>query len=183
MVHSIWRRMIGEQLHPKLVDLAATGSSYAIDVGPHSLSLSFGGFKDNIPAMMQMVTQEINNGVDISKIDRFNRIVESLKEELLEKSEMPVQYAIQDRSIMLLQGTHSDEELVGALGRITPPMLLKPPIAGIENSSSQLTSLTMGNVEEKTALAEAQKFKSMMKFDLTLPHASVQLVTPVVHPK
>jgi secreted Zn-dependent insulinase-like peptidase len=70
-IHSIWKRMLQEQLHPKLVDLAATGSSYSLDVGAHSLSVSFGGFRENMPAMIKMVAEEIQNGVDITQVRSF----------------------------------------------------------------------------------------------------------------
>jgi secreted Zn-dependent insulinase-like peptidase len=181
--HSIWRRMIGEQLHPKLVDLAATGTSYAIDVGSHSLSVSFGGFKDNLPAMMELVTQEMQNGVDITETARFNRIKETLAEELEDKSEMPVQYAIEDRAIMLMQGTHSDDELRAALDVVHPADLKDAQVAGIEDKPTQFTALAMGNLQDIDAMQTTQKYLSSMNFNLTLADDQTELVAPVLHPK
>jgi len=175
--------MLEEQLHPKLVDLSAAGASYSLDVGSHSLSVSFSGFKENLPAMIKMVSEEIQNGVDITEEDRFLRIVESVKEELDDKSEMPVQYAIQDRAILLMQGTHGDDELHGAANVLKLEMMKNPPIAGLESEPSQFTTLTMGNIGPEETMRQTDVFKAMMGFNLTLTPGEVQVVTPVMHPK
>eukprot|EP00746_Dinoflagellata_sp_MGD_P167388 gnl/MRDRNA2_/MRDRNA2_97964_c0_seq1.p1 gnl/MRDRNA2_/MRDRNA2_97964_c0~~gnl/MRDRNA2_/MRDRNA2_97964_c0_seq1.p1 ORF type:complete len:1184 (+),score=293.62 gnl/MRDRNA2_/MRDRNA2_97964_c0_seq1:176-3727(+) len=183
IIHTLWRRMIGEQLHPKVVDLAATGTSYSIDVGSHSLSVSFGGFQDNLPAMMDLVTDEMRSGVDISNTERFSRNWETLAKELEDKSEMPVQYAIEDRSIMLMQGTHSDVELRAAMNNVKPEKLEKPSLAGIEAKPTQFTALAMGNIPEEKAMSTTQKYLSAMNFNTSLADSDTEIVTAVVHPK
>eukprot|EP00746_Dinoflagellata_sp_MGD_P014149 gnl/MRDRNA2_/MRDRNA2_130880_c0_seq1.p1 gnl/MRDRNA2_/MRDRNA2_130880_c0~~gnl/MRDRNA2_/MRDRNA2_130880_c0_seq1.p1 ORF type:complete len:588 (+),score=119.00 gnl/MRDRNA2_/MRDRNA2_130880_c0_seq1:25-1764(+) len=183
MVQQVYLRMLVEQLDPKLVDLAAAGISCQISVSSYALSVSFVGFKELLPTMMDSVLKEFQAGVDISNVGRFDRIKETLKEELADKSGLPVQYAIQDRNLMVLESTHAPEELRGPLTDITPDMLQNPFVAGIDGEPSMFTSLTMGNIKQSEALKASEKFTKSMRINGKLSSDDVEVVTMVVHPK
>jgi secreted Zn-dependent insulinase-like peptidase len=183
MLKNVYLRVLIDQFIPKVQDLAAAGINARIVVGPYSLSITFDGFAELLPPMMDMVAKEFKLGPDVSTLDRFNRIKESVREDLADKSDSPTAYAVKDRNLLLLAFTYSDEELQGPLEGITAEMLKTAPVAGIDGEPSMFTSLAMGNIERSQAVRASEKFMSMMNLKSSVPTSDIEIVAPVVHPK
>merc|ERR1719335_1771103 len=155
---SVFNSLLSETLGPKTVDLRLQGISSSVNVASHSIGFQFGGF--NIETMNDLMKTSLDLPVETNDA-RFDRIIENLKAKLVDKSDMPVQYAMQDRSMLLQKhGGHSDEELLQALesGKVTQDSVLKI-MQHFVGKPLQSTTTIFGNLNED----DAKKFAKTMK--------------------
>jgi len=146
---SFYSSLLGEEMNPKMYDLSMTGVSYGINFGTDSISFSFSGFTPMMPELMDRVLKEFDHGVNVSDPSRYHRIHQQMKESLSTFSEMPVNYAIQDRNLLLSPGQASREEKLAALKRLTPESVASAPGDILLPKPLQLTGLAVGNIDEK----------------------------------
>merc|ERR1719240_569005 len=99
---------------------------------------------------MNMVFDEFQKGIEPDS-NRFNRIVQEVKESLSDKSGMPVSMAMDDRNFILQPNSLSSEELLGALGRMKLEDITEGMLAKLKESSYHTDMLIMGNLPEERA--------------------------------
>merc|ERR1719191_1698445 len=97
---------------------------------------------------MNQTFKYFNDGIRTDKPDRFHRVIRELKESLMDKSGMPVSYAMQDRNMLLEKGGHSDEEILSALEDVKLHDVEEVINKKVKGNEYQFTMLTMGNVGE-----------------------------------
>mmetsp|Transcript_53193 Transcript_53193/g.151582 ORF Transcript_53193/g.151582 Transcript_53193/m.151582 type:complete len:1166 (-) Transcript_53193:77-3574(-) len=185
----IYSRLLREEMAPKMVDLTATGVSYDISVSPNGLSFTFGGFAPVLPRLVNTVLEEFNRfnkDATLTSPSRFARIAEELREELGTFTEMPVQYAVQDRKLLLTHGDHSNKESLAVLGSVTLESAAKSASELLLSRPLQLTALAMGNLNEHEAKSVVEKVWGGIQIPdwLTLTQGSgeIERVTKVVKP-
>jgi insulysin len=160
---SLYSTLLGEEINPKMFDLSMTGVAYSMRFAPHGMKFSFGGFQPLMPELMTRVLAEFDKGVNVTDPTRYNRAVKEMELGLNTYSEMPISYAIGDRSILISPGSWSQEEQAVALKKITPEatasvvkdMLLSKPL------SPQI--LTMGNLNLEEAKSAYDMFDKRSK--------------------
>jgi len=180
LLFSIYQSMLQEEMGPKTVDLRATGISYSANAGPHSLTFGFGGFKNNLAKMIDMVMKGVGAGVTEDP-KRFNRIVTELKDSLADYSGMPVSYAMKDQRLLLSKGGHSNEEILAGLDNITVQDVL-PVVKDLKTKDFQLTTLVMGNIAEEEVHQLQADFEKTVPVSTNVAMEKVQTVDPVINP-
>jgi secreted Zn-dependent insulinase-like peptidase len=107
-----------------------------------------------MPTLIDQVLKKFKafNGNASATTDfRFKRIVQETRQGLLTFSDMPIQYAIQDRNLLLQHGAHSQAESLDALNNLTKDSSLFSVKDLLLSQPMKLTALGMGNIGEKEA--------------------------------
>mmetsp|Transcript_46729 Transcript_46729/g.82375 ORF Transcript_46729/g.82375 Transcript_46729/m.82375 type:complete len:1167 (-) Transcript_46729:146-3646(-) len=183
---SLYSRLLAEEMEPKMVDLMAVGISYGIDVSPHGLTFTFSGFTPVMPLLIEKVLGEFNafNGNASIMPSRYQRITQELREELATFSEMPIQYAIQDRNLLITKGPHSRAESLKALDKASLESVSSAVGEVLLSRPLQLTALAMGNMAENEATETIVNFVGQVRrpggVQLSSTGGEVERVTRVV---
>ena len=110
---TLYERLLGEEMQPKLVDLTLTGVAYETSVSSDGLIFSFGGFAPTLPRLVDTVLGELNRfnaNSSLTLPSRFGRVVQEVREELTTWDKMPVEYAVEDKNLLLTFGYISRAE-------------------------------------------------------------------------
>jgi len=189
----LYRRLLSEEVAPKLVDITNTGVWYGMSVGSDGLSFGFVGFAAIMPKLITQVLSEFNNFNSNSTLTpkvRFDRQLHQYREALETYSQLPISYAIGDRDVLLTKGSKSRAEYLEVLDK---------NLATLENSVTsvsdhllsrqlQLTTLAMGNLGQD----EAQDMIGEVVASIQSPEnvemaqssdAKVERITPIVNLK
>jgi len=180
----LYSSLLAENMAPKLFDDAVVGSSYEVRYSGTGLNLAFSGFPELVSGLVDRVLAEMLRGVNNFSVPRFNRVQHDMIEDLRSYSEMPVQYAIEDRGLLLTTGTHSKEEILTALREVDLGLVTSAATDLLLSEPLELTALAMGNLEEtlsrnvlSTLMDGLQAIASVGQKE-----GNVTLVTPVVKP-
>eukprot|EP00933_Yihiella_yeosuensis_P063035 TRINITY_DN66088_c0_g1_i1.p1 TRINITY_DN66088_c0_g1~~TRINITY_DN66088_c0_g1_i1.p1 ORF type:complete len:1257 (-),score=245.39 TRINITY_DN66088_c0_g1_i1:352-3846(-) len=193
---ALYRRLLSEEITPKLVDLTAAGSSYSVSAGPGGIALNLVGYQEAMPHLLESVLKAFNSfnaKTNSTSPARFERAMRSMRQDLETYSSMPVAYAKGDLATLLQLGEFSRPECLKAMDNLTGDAGLK--LAGSAASELLLstplhpTALVMGNLEG----AEAQQTMQSLVAGIPLPSSAktsrsigdgaiVQRVKPVVKP-
>lgn len=190
--YSLYSTLLGKDIQPRLVDLTATGVGFSLGAGHDGLTLTFDGFMPNMKLLIGMVLQGYKNFTShastLTPMASFTRAKDEYRESLQTYSEMPVTYAIKDRSMLIESDSHSDEELLAALENVTLESALARGNHVTLGKPLVLTALSMGNLKE----AEAEDIVDTIKKGVPgaaaacaaaeKDSAQVQRVSPVVKP-
>jgi len=150
----IYSRLLAEEMAPKMVDLTATGVSYDIAVSAEGLSFTFGGFAPMLPSLVDTVLVEFNRfnrNTNLTLPSRFARIVQELREDLTTYADMPVQYALKDRNLLLTPDQGSQAEALAVLNDVTAEDAAKSTSEVVLARPLQITALAMGNLAQGEA--------------------------------
>eukprot|EP00746_Dinoflagellata_sp_MGD_P158233 gnl/MRDRNA2_/MRDRNA2_86422_c0_seq2.p1 gnl/MRDRNA2_/MRDRNA2_86422_c0~~gnl/MRDRNA2_/MRDRNA2_86422_c0_seq2.p1 ORF type:complete len:1119 (-),score=278.53 gnl/MRDRNA2_/MRDRNA2_86422_c0_seq2:80-3436(-) len=180
LLFSIYQSMLQEEMGPKTVDLKKTGVSYSADAGPHTMSFGFGGFKNNLGKMIDMVMDGVGTGVTKNQ-ERFDRIMRNIKDSLTDYSGMPISYAMKDQGLLIQKGGHSNQEILAALEDITVDDVL-PVVNDLKKKDFQLTTLVMGNIAKDEVTKLQADFEKNVPVSMNVPMEDVQTVDPVINP-
>lgn len=146
----LYSKLLAEELEPKMVDITLTGVTYSVAIDAFDgLTLTFTGFAPILSRMVNGVLEELNkfNGNrTLTPPDRFERIVQDLKEELRSYTKMPVKYAIAARTVLLHQGTHSRDELLNALENVSLGSAVAAAEEQVLSRPLAVNGLAMGNL-------------------------------------
>jgi len=148
--------LLAEELVPKLYDRAVAGSSFDVSFnlegGGGVLSMSFEGFPPLLPPLIHEVVKEFDKGVKVEDhMSRFKRIYEEFGETFKDYSNMPVDYALSDRNILLTPGMHSKDESLAALENVTAGNVASAPDQLVKSRPLDLSALIMGNIGTEEA--------------------------------
>lgn len=165
----LYGRLFIEEIDPKLADLKATGMDYKIHVEQHGLKFEFEGFEANMHTLIDMVMTEFNKfnqNPGLTPEVRWTRVWHQLREDLTTYSELPLQYAINDRNLLLMKGSLHRTELADMLEKSLPTiedcsasvskLLLSRPL--------RLTALAMGNVAKEQATSLIGNFFKSIEY-------------------
>lgn len=156
---SLYGSLLGEEMNPKMYDLSMTGVSFGVSFAPHTMSFSFSGFAPMMPTLMDRVLGEFDKGVDVTNPARYNRLIAKLRQNLETFSEMPVQYAIQDRTLLLTPGMRAREEQVAVIDKLKPENVASSVDDILKPKRMQTIALAMGNIDEPSAKASFKKIQ------------------------
>jgi hypothetical protein len=148
----IFSSLLGEEINPKMYDLSRTGVSYSLKFHPHSIQFSFGGFAPFIGEMMDRVLEQFDLGVDVEDETRCLRAISGVNQSLDTFSDMPIKYAMSDRTLLLTPGMHSRVEQQAALAGITPRDVSASVKEHLLSKPMQAMVLAMGNFNETQVL-------------------------------
>jgi secreted Zn-dependent insulinase-like peptidase len=135
-----------------MVDLTATGVGYSIETTPKGLTFTFSGFAPMMPTLITKVLKEFNDfsgNASATLPSRFTRVTQQIQQGLNTYSDMPITYALQDRNMLLSQGSYSRAESSKALKKVTRDSAASSVKDVLLSQQLRLTSLTMGNIAEK----------------------------------
>jgi secreted Zn-dependent insulinase-like peptidase len=146
----LYETLLLEDMAPRLVDLTVTGVDYEIAISTDSVSFSFSGFAPAMQHLAGKVMEAYSNfskhGSQLTAMTRFNRVKKEIKQGLGSYVEMPMNYAINDRAILLTKGLHSNEELLGALGTLSADTVFEEGPKMSDSQPLKVTALGMGNL-------------------------------------
>jgi len=162
--YALYAKLLNDKMEPELVDLTAAGVSIGISPGSSGLSLSVSGYPPNMQTVIKAALQAYNsfsgNNSDLNLIRRFKDAQAVYRERLKTYSDMPVSYAISDRTTLLQEGADSNEELLQALDNVTLQSALSTGKQVTLSKPLVLTSLSMGNLDQKMAEAAVTAVES-----------------------
>ncbi|CAE7024930.1 unnamed protein product [Symbiodinium natans] len=93
----IYSALLSEAMEPKLFDLTAAGSSYSLSVGSGGITVSFVGYYEAFPNLIDQVFRAFNSfneNLNTTQQNRFERIVKTTKEALQTYGDMPSTYVV-----------------------------------------------------------------------------------------
>lgn len=157
---AIYSHLLSETMSPKLYDLSLLGVSQSISLNPHSIEFSFVGFEPLIPQLMDKVLDEFDKGVGSNDTTRYNRIVQEMKESLTTYSEMPINYAIEDRNMLIAQSAYTREEKLAVLNGLNVSLAASAVDELLLPRSMQISALAMGNLDQVATEAAYGKIRS-----------------------
>lgn len=178
----VFGHLLSEAMVPSMIDLTATGVSYGLDVTSKGLTFTFSGFTPMMPTLITKVLKEFNafNGnTSVTLPARFKRVTQELRQSLETYADMPVNYAIQDRNMLLSRGGYSRKESVKALEKVTEESAISSVKDVHLSQPMQLTSLAMGNIAEDAANEAVLKFVD----NLRTPKMTGKVSEPVGEPE
>lgn len=145
----LYERLLSEVIAPKLYDRMTGGANFVLDFSSAGLTLSVEGFPTLVPHLVEGVLKELQTGVPTtSNAVRFARVLADYKDSLLSHSAMPVQYAVQDRNILLTLNDFSQEECLTALSSLEASSVASAAQEILLAAPLKLTGLVMGNVAQ-----------------------------------
>jgi insulysin len=160
---SFYNSLMSEELAPKVYDLSMTGVSYYAVVSKHQVSFGFGGFTPLIPQLMDKVLAAFDAGVSVADQSRFNRLVAETREDLNTFSDMPYQYASEDRGILFTPGASSRKEKLQALDHVTADMVASSVNRLLKPQAMEITGLAMGNTGVDDAHKSFNQIRDRLK--------------------
>jgi len=185
---SLYSSLLEEEMAPKLYGFIEPGASYKVVVSHQGISLKFDGFPQLLPGLINSTMAEVKRGLPKRNLARYERLQREYKELLASHSAMPITYAVQDRSLLLTPGVHSNEELLAALSKIsesevalsTSELLFDRPLEG--------RALIMGNLGTEAARTAIEDVRNRMLdagafFGGNHNEGEVLSVQPVVDPQ
>jgi len=186
----LYGRLLTEELNPKLVDLTVTGMSYTIGVGVGGggLDFDFVGFEPSMQTLITKVVSEFNafnRDPSLTPMVRWKRVMGQLHEDLTSYTDLPMNYAIKDRNLLLTSGEHHRTELLEEL---------KKNIATLADASSsvsdtllsrplRLTALAMGNMGKDKASTMIGDFLHSIEYPAGASQAQIDDGADVVRTK
>eukprot|EP00747_Dinoflagellata_sp_TGD_P085913 gnl/TRDRNA2_/TRDRNA2_163067_c1_seq1.p1 gnl/TRDRNA2_/TRDRNA2_163067_c1~~gnl/TRDRNA2_/TRDRNA2_163067_c1_seq1.p1 ORF type:complete len:804 (+),score=160.53 gnl/TRDRNA2_/TRDRNA2_163067_c1_seq1:362-2413(+) len=178
--------LLSEEMDPKLTDLIMTGSTYSIGVSTKGVHFTFTGFAPVIPLLIDKVLSEVNKGVNVEDPARYDRLTTQYNESFHKYSDMPISYAVSDMHMLLTPGSHSREDMIDALDKMTKEKAAKSTEDLLFTSPFELTALVMGNVDEVEAKSAVAKIRDglLVPKGVTVGPAQgqVQHIEPIVKP-
>mmetsp|Transcript_126986 Transcript_126986/g.283017 ORF Transcript_126986/g.283017 Transcript_126986/m.283017 type:complete len:832 (-) Transcript_126986:4-2499(-) len=137
---NIYTSILTDVLSPKMYDTLYAGASADVALSPTGIALSFKGYPSQLEDLTKKVMFELQHGVTETSDTPYQRVVERARNEFRTYSDMPVQYAMKDRNILLTSGRHSQEEMYAALGN----MSLKQVAASVRSQLLETKSQRSG---------------------------------------
>lgn len=191
----LYGRLLSDVLRPKFYESTVIGMSYKIDVAADGFGLDF-TFAGHQPRMHDLITgvvkefNEFNKNAESTPELRWNRIKHQLHEDLKSYSDMPINYAVADRSMLITKGKHSRAELLKELdkeGHATLKSCSTSVASLVLSRQLRLTALAMGNMEKEDAKSMIAKFLDNIESSavVSVEHkagAEVERVKPIVNP-
>jgi len=182
--------LLAEELVPQLFNLTVAGASFDISLGLQggggTLSIAFEGFPPLLPNLIQHAVQKFGVGLKMEEHkQRYDRIFEEYEETFLDYSNMPVDYALSDRNLLLTPGTHSQEESLDALVNVTPESVESAVDQLVTHRPLDMTALIMGNTdiqEAEDAVDWVMEGLQGVQSSIGHPEGQVQNMPPVVRP-
>lgn len=185
----LYGRLLGDEMSPKLVDLTVTGMSYEIEVGGGGLEFTFVGFRPSMHRLITSVVKEFNQFNDKPSLTpdmRWNKARHALREDLITYADLPLNYAVSDRNLLLTKGARSREELLHELDKneVTKESASRSVQKLLLSRQLKLTSLAMGNMAEDDAGSIIGDFLHSIDYPKRVerapPDAEVERVSPIV---
>jgi len=188
----VYGALLSEEVYPRMVDMTLAGADYSLGVDQHSgLSFIFSGFEPLLPHLATTLLaafNRFNNNLRITQKSRFDRIIEEYKKDLSSYTDMPMSYALADRSLLLQPGTHAREETLAIIDNVT--LMSAAMSAGelVLSRPLQLTALAMGNLDAEQAAEIVDTVSTGIQLPKWLHYDSdvegeIEYVTKVVNPK
>jgi len=187
---AVFSQLLMEALGPKLYDLTAAGSSYSLAVGHGGITISFVGYYEAFPNLIDKVMHAFNSfneNLNVTQTSRFNRVVKTLKEDLETYGDMPSTYASQDLDRLISRNSHSKSESLAALATLNLTAAARAAGDLVLSRPMKVTALAMGNLGDFDSTEALRQIVSSLKrpsWVKPLPPPSdgaVELVTPVVN--
>eukprot|EP00927_Polykrikos_kofoidii_P056584 TRINITY_DN5067_c1_g1_i1.p1 TRINITY_DN5067_c1_g1~~TRINITY_DN5067_c1_g1_i1.p1 ORF type:complete len:1156 (+),score=190.30 TRINITY_DN5067_c1_g1_i1:44-3511(+) len=183
----LYGNLLGEEMDPKMYDLSTTGVNYDFSFSSHTITFSFSGFPPMMPTLMDKVLSEFDKGVNVTDSSRHDRFVSKLTQDLGTFSDMPVTYAVEDRTLLILPGMNSRKEKLAALEHLTAASVSSAVADILLPKKMFASALSMGNMNEESA---KDGFKKILDRAKKWPGATASVgkdeqlrrVTPVVKP-
>lgn len=148
---ALYSSLLQEVMAPQLYDRMIGGASYELSFDTEGISLTFEGFPALVPDLVSSVVAHFKNGLSAHpSASRFPRVLSEYTDSLRSYSGMPVQYAINDRNVLLTTNMHSKEESLAALSDLQEASVVSSPQGLLLSKPLELTALVMGNVGEDT---------------------------------
>jgi len=147
---SLYSELLAEELQPILAMMVEAGGGYSIEATSSGLHFSFWGFEALLTPTVTKVLHEFDEHKTLPNgSKRFARVAQQFRHGLESYTEMPITYAIQDRSLLLTRGASTKAELLAALDKITEDSVRSAVQDILLKSKNQFTVLAMGNLDEQ----------------------------------
>jgi len=185
---SVLSQMLDKDLTPKMFDLAAAGASYQFSLSTSGLHVSFSGYTDAVPPLIEGVMAGLHKPMRASDpvaISLFEQVKTSMEQALDTYAGMPFTYALTERNLILTHGAYSREEELEAIRGVTfrstssaaDDLLFSRPLLA--------TSLAMGNIAPSKALQTTKLIVKSARADTASPSSltpgNVHYVSPVLN--
>jgi len=186
---ALYSSLLQEVIAPQLYDRMIGGASYELSFATEGISFTFKGFPALVPDLVSSVVAHFKKGLSAHpSASRFSRVLSEYTDSLRSYSEMPIQYAINDRNVLLTTNMHSKEESLAALSDLQEASVASSPQDLLLSKPLELMALVMGNVGEDTGRDVVSTIQDGLGLARQGPDVGgggsgeVLSVTPVVRP-
>mmetsp|Transcript_10508 Transcript_10508/g.25436 ORF Transcript_10508/g.25436 Transcript_10508/m.25436 type:complete len:1201 (+) Transcript_10508:52-3654(+) len=163
---AIYSALLSEAMEPKLYDLTAAGSSYSLSVGSAGITISFVGYYEAFPNLIEKVMHAFNSfneNLNTTQQHRFERIVKTVKEDLETYGDMPSTYASQDLDRLLSRNSHAKSESLKALAKLNLTSAARTAGDLVLSKKLKVTALSMGNLGDIESTSALRQIVSLLK--------------------